>query len=181
MGTHSSHKRCPLVAWLWGPGGLHSWVPGHLLLQSKKTVLGRLPHPGHCTDSSLKHSPILSVKQTYLTCPGASAWGQGFRLAMHLEVTEMFPGNVGWGTASLCFPSASLQLSGTSQEEAYILIWNPDACECCPGNTWSQGLLWSPDHRGQQDLQLWSLRIRVHILVTSKTAPWQSGFQSAWN
>ena len=74
------------------------------------------------------------------TCPGASAWGAGFRFATHLEATEVHSGNVGWGTPSLYFPSASLQLAGTSQKRAYILIWSPNFCKCCPGNTWSHGL-----------------------------------------
>ena len=32
----------------------------------RDTVLGRLPLPGHCTDSGLKHSPSLSVKESCL-------------------------------------------------------------------------------------------------------------------
>lgn len=31
-----------------------------------KTVLGRPPHPGHCTDSRLKHDSSLPGKKAYL-------------------------------------------------------------------------------------------------------------------
>ena len=38
------------------------------------------------------------------TCPGASAWGAGFRFAMHLEGTEVLPGNAGEHRRALPWP-----------------------------------------------------------------------------
>ena len=32
-------------------------------------------------------------------------------------------------------PLASPLLTGTSQQGAYTLVWSPDACNCCPGDT----------------------------------------------
>lgn len=45
-------------------------VPGsHETVTIVETVLSRLPHPGHRTDTRLKHSPRLSVKEAYLLVP----------------------------------------------------------------------------------------------------------------
>lgn len=46
-----------------GRGGWYSWASQDLPI--KKTVLER-PHPGHCTDSRMKHNPKLSVKKALL-------------------------------------------------------------------------------------------------------------------
>lgn len=36
------------------------------IITSRDIIFGRLPPPGHCTDSKLKHTPSLSVKKDYL-------------------------------------------------------------------------------------------------------------------
>lgn len=50
MGKHSPHRGCPLITWPWEPKGLHRTI------KIRKTVLGRLLHPRHCTDSKQKHN-----------------------------------------------------------------------------------------------------------------------------
>lgn len=47
----------------------------HRIVTIREGVLGRLPSPGHCTDSGLKHSPSLSVKEAYLLV--LELWPQG--------------------------------------------------------------------------------------------------------
>lgn len=43
------------------------YVPGSYgTVTPRETVLSRLPSPGHCSDSRLKHIPILSGKEAYL-------------------------------------------------------------------------------------------------------------------
>ena len=88
----------------------------HETVNIGKTVLGRLP-PEQGTDSKLKHTPQYFCKKSLFTCPGVSFGG-------------VCSGNIGQGMLSLHAPSASLQLSDISREEAYILIWSPDLCYC---------------------------------------------------
>lgn len=65
-------------------GGRGACVIGsHRGVTIRETVFGRLPPPGHCTDTRLRHTPILFVKKAY--CPGAFACGAGFRFATSLE------------------------------------------------------------------------------------------------
>lgn len=58
---HSGHS---LTAWCWWPGGACGRGTNGMTI--RETDFGRLSLPGYCTDSSLKHSPSLSVKQAYL-------------------------------------------------------------------------------------------------------------------
>lgn len=53
-------RRCLWIAWLWCPGGVHSWVPKDC---NNMRVLGRLPPVGHSTDSGLKQTPVLLGKR----------------------------------------------------------------------------------------------------------------------
>ena len=61
--------------------------------------------------------------------------------------------------ASLCSPSASLQIASISQKRAYTLMSNPNFCDCCPGD-----ISISPDSRGQWGLHLHSHRT-VYIFI----------------
>lgn len=47
----------------------------HRNITIEETVLGRLPSPGLCTDSRLKHTPGLSMKEAYLLI--LELWPQG--------------------------------------------------------------------------------------------------------
>ena len=48
---------------------------GPMGLTIGETVLGRLPLPGHCTDSKLKHTPRLSEKEAYMLVQ--ELWSEG--------------------------------------------------------------------------------------------------------
>lgn len=48
-----------------------------------KMAVGRLPPPGHCTDSRTRHTPCLSVQEAS-ACSGALAGGIAFRFGIHL-------------------------------------------------------------------------------------------------
>lgn len=90
--------------------------------------------PGHCRDSRLKHTKIpLWKRPIYLS--GASNWGTGFRLVTHLACSEALSGNVGSEILPLCSPLASPHFAGTSQKEAYTIVWSPDFYNCHPGDT----------------------------------------------
>lgn len=132
----------PWFLWLppWGYSliALIPWpslgVPGyHGTIEIRETVCGRLPHPRHCMDRRLKHTPSLSEIRVLLACFGSLAIGAGFRFGTHLVVIEVLSGNIGWGTPSLWSCSASLKLTSISKERAYPLPWNPSFCDCCPG------------------------------------------------
>lgn len=44
-----------------------AYLPGsHGTATSGGTVLDRVPHPGYCTDSIVKHTSSLSVKEAYV-------------------------------------------------------------------------------------------------------------------
>lgn len=100
----------------------------------RKTVLVWPSPPGHSTNSRLKHNPYSrSKKPVYL------AWsfslGTGFRFPIYLQAKEVLQGNISRDIPSLHTPLAFLQLDKTYQKEAYKLIWNPNFCSCCPGDT----------------------------------------------
>lgn len=49
----------------------------HEIVTIRGTILGRLPLPGHCTDSRLKHVPSVSEKEAYVIqelWPKAGFW-----------------------------------------------------------------------------------------------------------
>lgn len=49
------------------PESKEACVPGsHVTVAIEGTVSGRLPLPGYCTDSRLKHTPSLSEEEDYL-------------------------------------------------------------------------------------------------------------------
>ena len=60
-----------------GPAGQRAGLLGlHRTVTMGKTVLGRLPPLGHCTDRGLKHTPNLLVKKAHLSVLELSPQGQ---------------------------------------------------------------------------------------------------------
>lgn len=51
-----------MIDWCWWPDRA-SVSEFHRKVTNRKTVLGRLPPPGRCTDNRLKDNPILPVKK----------------------------------------------------------------------------------------------------------------------
>ena len=80
-------------------------IPGpHGIITIGKIVLDRMPPPGHCTGSGLKHTSSLLMKRTiYLS------WRFSLRdrlqVCTHLESTEAFLGNVRHHSCILPWPS----------------------------------------------------------------------------
>lgn len=91
----------------------------------RDSVLGRLPLPGHFTDSRLKHTPVF-------LCLVALAWGASFWLA-HLGSTELLSRNRGQWMQSLYSLSTSFQFASIFQKGTYELLQCPDCCHCCQG------------------------------------------------
>lgn len=111
-GVHGSHKKHYLIAWLWWPVGLCSWVT------IGETIFGKLPSPGHCTNNRMKHIQSIREKGLFLVLV-LQLEGQISGMS-HLEATKAFLGNTGWGRPSLHTPLALVQHTGTSQKGAYI-------------------------------------------------------------
>lgn len=61
-------------------------------------------------------------------------------------------------------PTALLQLADNTQKRAYTVVWNPNFCDCCPGDTFRLS-----GSGSQQGLHLWSLRI-VYMCILLKAA-----------
>ena len=101
---HSSH-RTPLDHLALVVRGTNLPRP-HRSVMIGKIVLGRLSHPGHCTDSRKKIIHSLPVKKTF-TCPGASTLGIGFSTAAHREVADPLVGNMGRKMQSLYPPTVA--------------------------------------------------------------------------
>ena len=112
----------PLVArWDCFPGS-------HGVTTIWESVLGRLPPPGHCTESRRKPHPHphLSVEEAYLPVLGLQPERQPSGLAHIWRPVELLSGNTGRGTPSLRSPSALLQLASIYQRAAYTLVWSPE-------------------------------------------------------
>ena len=79
----------------------------------RDSVLGRLPLPGHCTDSGLKHSRSLSVKES-------RSFGHrtSLRYKTLPEATEVLSGDVGWGIPSFFPPFTMPQLNSFLTERS---------------------------------------------------------------
>lgn len=108
-------KRSPLVA-------RKACIPGpHETITIGKTVLGRISHPGHCTDSRWKHKLSACEKKHIYLC-----WS--FNLRCRLQDCHTARGyrdplrEHREGHAILHPPLASSQPTHTSQKGAYILI-----------------------------------------------------------
>jgi len=82
----------------------------------EEIVLGKLPLPGHSTNIRQIHPPCSCKKGLFIHL-GALARGVGFRYTIHLKTMEELLENIGQRTPPLYSPSASLQLTGTSQKE----------------------------------------------------------------
>lgn len=81
----SLHRDTP---WAPGSGGWGDCVSGpHRTETMRETVLGRLPHPGHSSDSQVKYIPNFAYEKGPFTCQGASPWEADFRFTTCLEVT----------------------------------------------------------------------------------------------
>lgn len=102
-GIQNPHRGCPLAAWL-------------LRLGSKaigEIVTGRLPPPGHRTDSRLKQTSSLPVEKAYYV-------SQGFSMRLRLQVCHT-PTDYGSavreckpGMPSSCSPLVLLLITSTS-------------------------------------------------------------------
>ena len=119
---HWQPRRHPLSAWLCVPGV-------HGLYQLERQFLAD-DHPQATADSRLKHTPSLSIKETYFR---ALTWVSGFRFATQLEAMEVLSGGVGQERPHLHSHSASLQPTITSQKEPSTLTWSTDFCNCSTG------------------------------------------------
>ena len=63
---------CPFIVWLWWQGGdLCSWSPWYCNSREFLTVI-----PRHCSESRLKYTPSLSVKEAYPLVP--ELWPEGW-------------------------------------------------------------------------------------------------------
>jgi len=87
----------------------------------EEIVLGKLPLPGHSTNIRQIHPPCSCKKGLFIHL-GALARGVGFRYTIHLKTMEELLENIGQRTPPLYSPSASLQLTGTSQKELIHLF-----------------------------------------------------------
>lgn len=109
-------------------------VPGsHGTVTIRGTILGRLPPPGHCTDSKLKHDPSLPLKDAYLL-----SWS--FSLKDRLQVchtSRLRRCSQGADTrGAICVLSCCLsQPTSTSRKGSSTLTLSPDFCSCCMGDT----------------------------------------------
>ena len=120
-----------LIAWLWSPWACVSGSHGTVTI--KDSILGRLPPPGHCTDSWLKHILSLSEKEACLHIQKLWPVGQASGLVLLQGTMERVSGNGGQWTQSLFSLSASLQLTRIFQKGAYTLRWCPNFSGYCQG------------------------------------------------
>lgn len=132
---------------------------------------------GYYAQSTMKKvdwstSPQSFCERNLFACAGFLAWGTDFQSATHLGVYWVALGKYRLMIPSLVSPSALLQLSGI-WKRAYALIWNPDFCDCCTGD--SSRSPGSGSHQGYTS----SSTGRVH-LHTLKSAAWGFGFQAPW-
>lgn len=103
-----------------GSGGQGSCVSGsHRTVTTKKTVLSRLLLPGHHTDSRLKHTPGLPVKEAYLVVLELQPERQALDLPHHL----------------CALPQPCYKLLIQLRKKVYALLWSTDSCNCHPGVT----------------------------------------------
>ena len=127
-GVHNPQRGIPLECLALGSRG--DCVSGPCGSETiRETVLGRVSSPGHFIQSRLKHASSLTVKNAYLLVLVHQPEGQASDLP-HLEVTEVLSGNIVQGT-----PLALLQFIGTSKIRPHTLIWSPDFCNWCQGDT----------------------------------------------
>ena len=86
----------------------------------RETGLGQLPPPRHCTDSRVKHTPSLPVKEASLhgTCLGI------YRSAL---------GERRLGDAASEPSPTLLHLASISQKGVYTLVRLLHVCSCCQG------------------------------------------------
>ena len=154
--------------WSSGPGGqgdLHSWAPWNY--NNGKDSLDRMPHPGHCTGSRLKHTSSLVEKDNLLVLE-IQLEGQ----ASGLHTSREYRGILGkCKTPFLHTPLTSLSSLIRPRKELIEL---------------SRGLIYGNATQGSPpDFLVWrpaGLMNMVHrtiYLHTSKPVPQVSGFQIA--
>ena len=128
-----SHQRVFIYAW--SPGIFmtadQEVILVHLALEARRICIpgsygtvtiwerfGRLPPPGHCRESRLKHIPSLSVKETMLVLE--------LQLEVRLQVWNTPVGlrcwDVGQWPPSLCSSFTSLQLADLRQKKSFCTL-----------------------------------------------------------
>lgn len=114
--VNNSHRVWSLISWLSWPRGLEILST---VWESNNHACQFLPghHPQGAVDSWLEHNPRLPMKKAYFLSLELSTWGTGFRFPTHLEVKEVFSGNVSSETPSLHAPLASLPLNKISPRD----------------------------------------------------------------
>lgn len=108
-------------------------VPAWCTLQSQQVYPSSVQWPHQSWQVHSSPVPLPLPCQSQWEC--AIHTGAGFSFATHLVATEELSGNIGQDMSSL--HTLSLQLAGTSQKGAYILIWNPNFCSSFPGDACS--------------------------------------------
>lgn len=116
------------VPWLAGSEGQGAFIPkSHKTITMRKTVLSRLPLPGHSTESRLKHTSSLSEREVFYLSRSF-----GFRGSPLVWHTDVYRGAVrGWRLVNSvwCFPSTLLHRAhDIIQKGAYILFSCSDFC-----------------------------------------------------
>lgn len=147
-------------------------IPGsHRTVTIIETVLGRLPFPRHCTNSRLKYTPTVFVKEDICLSrnfsPGDRQW------VWHPPTG--WPGALKDAARDTIFalPSVWLQFASNSQEGAYKCTWRPNFCDCCQGPP--------PDSLALGASRAYPCSpIELHTFALLKAAVWGLGFQSAW-
>lgn len=114
----------------------------------RKSVLVRLPPPGHDTDSRLKYTLSLPVKKDLLTCPGASPWRAGFRFTTHLDSTNVLLVNKSQGCHLCTLPKPCY-----TSRSSYIYLKS----RCLQLS--QRGHVQITYFGGQQGLGMWSHRL----------------------
>lgn len=105
----------PLITRLWWPRGAYV-LGSHRMIRIGERVLDRLPPPGHCTDSRVKHTPSFSGRADLLVLEGqAVVWHTPGASRSALREDRL----VGAISApSLCL----IQLTGISQKGTHTVV-----------------------------------------------------------
>lgn len=89
-----------------GFGGWWACIPGSPgIVATGETVLGRLPPPGHCAHSRLRHTPQSFCEEDLFARPGALAWRAGFNLTQIYWTTKLLSRILGCGAFPLPYSS----------------------------------------------------------------------------
>ena len=109
-------KGQPLIAWFWWMKKLVFWYPMGIWW-SEGWFLAAYNPPGHSSDSRSRHIFQSVCEWCYFSCPGASAWGTGFRSGTYLVTYRAVLKEGRLWMPSWPSPSALLQLTSISGKE----------------------------------------------------------------